>query len=334
MPENKTLPWEVEGWHNEVHAWIRSALTREKITLTGEIVQEHIRPWSTVLTVPTDAGMLYFKAAAPSLHHESALTDALARWEPDFLPALLAVDVEKSWLLMRSSGTPLRTFIKEEQSLSRWKPILREYVGFQKRLASRADQLIALGAFDRRLAKLPEKFTALIEEKPAMLLDEEESLTSEEYMRLKKLPSIFSKMCTELASFGIPETLHHDDFHDANVFIQDGRPIFTDWGESAVTHPFFTLIVLLRGAENSLGLSENAPEIEELCNYYLENWRDFASPKEMKKAANLALKVGLVNRALTWHHVIAHMDAVNKAEYAVAVPSYLQDFLYAIENGA
>ena len=135
MSDKKTLPWDAVGWRDEVHAWIRVVLAREKIVLTGEIVQEHIRQWSTVLTVPTDAGMLYFKAAAPALHHESALTNALARWESSFLPALLAVDVEKSWLLMRSSGTPLRTFIKEEQSLRRWKPILNDYVAFQKRLA-------------------------------------------------------------------------------------------------------------------------------------------------------------------------------------------------------
>jgi hypothetical protein len=333
MSDNKTLPWGTEGWHAEVHAWIRATLAREKIILTEEIEQEHIRQWSTVLTVPTDAGVLYFKAAAPSLHHESALTDALARWEPSFLPALLAVDVEKSWLLMRSSGKPLRGFIKEEQNLHRWKAILQNYVAFQKRLANRAEEMIALGTFDRRLAKLPVLFEALIAKEDEMLLDEEESLTSEEYLRLKKLAPLFEEMCVELASFNIPETLHHDDFHDANVFIQNGKPIFTDWGESAVTHPFFTLIVLLRGAENSLELAEDAPEIKELCNYYLENWQDFASPKDLPRIAELALKVGLVNRALTWQHVIAHMDGAGKTDYAVAVPSYLQDFLYAIERG-
>ncbi|MCP4140415.1 MAG: phosphotransferase [Chloroflexi bacterium] len=332
MTNNKTKLWEEPNWHDEVHAWIHAVLKREGITLTGNIGQEHVRQWSNVLTVPTNEGTLYFKAAEPALHHEAALTDALARWEANFVPALLDVDTEKSWFLMRSSGTPLRTFIKAEKSLHRWKAILEDFVAFQKRLASRTDELILLGAFDRRLVKLPALFEELIVKEDEMLLDEDESLTSDEYARLKKCAHLFQEMCAELSSFNIPESLHHDDFHDANVFIQNDKPIFTDWGESAVTHPFFTLIVLLRGAENSLGLDENAPEIKELTSYYLENWQDFASPKDLTRAGELALKVGLVNRALTWQHVIAHMDDAGKADYAVAVPSYLKDFLSAIEN--
>lgn len=332
MSEIQHQIWEMPAWRTEVHSWISAMLKRENISLCGEITQDHIRPWSTVLTVPTDAGLCYFKAAAPALHHEAALTEALARWEPVLLPNTIAVDIERGWMLMRSSGVPLRQFIRGEKSLARWQPILREYVGFQKRLASRTDEMTALGTFDRRLATLPQKFSALLANESAMLLDEDESLTSAEYARLKELVPVFEEMCAELTSFGFPETLHHDDFHDANVFMQNEQPIFTDWGESAVTHPLFTLIVLLRGAENSLGCDEYAPEIAELRDMLLANWQDVASPADLQKAAALALKIGLVNRALTWRHVIDHM--IDKADYAVAVPSYLKDFLNAVEHEA
>ena len=41
--------------------------------------------------------------------------------------------------------------------------------------------------------------------------------------QLCELVPEFAAKCDRLASFGIPETLQHDDFHDGNIFIRDGR---------------------------------------------------------------------------------------------------------------
>ena len=48
----------------------------------------------------------------------------------------------------------------------------------------------------------------------------------------------FAELCERLAGYGVPETLHHDDFHDANIFVCGDRYTFADWGESCVAHPF------------------------------------------------------------------------------------------------
>ena len=44
-----------------------------------------------------------------------------------------------------------------------------------------------------------------------------------------------------------PETIQHDDLHDGQVFVQDGRYLLLDWGDACVSHPFFTLAVTLDG---------------------------------------------------------------------------------------
>jgi hypothetical protein len=44
-------------WLAEVRAWIGS-----QVTIAGEIEQPHVRPWSTVLRVPTTEGVAWFKA--------------------------------------------------------------------------------------------------------------------------------------------------------------------------------------------------------------------------------------------------------------------------------
>jgi hypothetical protein len=42
---------------------------------------------------------------------------------------------------------------------------------------------------------------------------------------------------------------------------------------------------------------------------------------------HLAQRIGLVNRALTWHRVIASLPESLKSEYAMAAPAYLQEFV-------
>jgi len=326
MMSNISLPWQQADWQAEVHAWIRSALDKNNLQLTGEIEQPHIRQWSTVMTVPTDDGVLFFKASNSLFAYETALTDYLARFRPEIFPELLAVDIKRHWMLMRDAGTPLRHFIRTEKSIERWKDILPLYVNLQKDIAERVTHLLALGVMDRRITKLPEMFEDLIADESAMLLDQEDSLTSEEYARLKNYGSEFARMCEKLASFGIPETIHHDDFHDGNIFILNEKVTFTDWGESAVTHPFFTLVVMMRGVDNSIG-TDFSPESEQVRDMYLQHWTSYAPMDELRSIAKLAQRIGYVNRALTWKMSLDDMPEELKSEYAIAVPSYLKDFI-------
>lgn len=329
MPDPSSL-WQQPGWQAEVRAWVHSVLESNHLYLTGEIEQLHIRQWSTVMTVPTDQGMLYFKASDSLSAYEPALTDYLARFRPEIMPELLAIDIPRHWMLMRDAGTPLRQFIRTEKSIARWKDILPLYVGLQKDQAERVTQLLALGVMDRRLAKLPDMFEGLIADEPAMLLDQEDSLTSEEYSRLKNSAADFARMCEMLTSFGIPETIHHDDFHDANVFLRGERITFTDWGESAVAHPFFTLVVLMRGVDNSMGV-DFSPESKQVRDMYLEQWTAYGTMEELRTIAKLAQRIGYVNRALTWKMGIDNMPEEVRTEYAIAIPSYLKDFINAVE---
>jgi len=321
------LPWDEPGWLEQARAWVRSALEARSIRLTGAVEPFQTRPWSSVLRAPTADGLVYFKASAPVLAYEPALTGYLAQLRPDILPDLLAVDLQRGWMLMRDSGTPLRAFIKAEGSLERWRGILPLYVELQKELAPRVGQLLALGVLDRRLETLPEQYERLLADEASMLVGHSESLTEDEYRQLKASARAFEAMCAELASAGIPASLHHDDFHDGNLFLQDGQVRFTDWGESAVTHPFFTLVVLLRGASNSLDLADDAPELEMLRDWYLDQWTDYAAHAELQRVAHLAGRIGLGNRALTWHRVISHLPEGLKSEFALAVPAYLQEFI-------
>jgi len=162
-----------------------------------------------------------------------------------------------------------------------------------------------------------------------MYLDQPEGLTQEKYKSLLDLRPKFAHMCARLAEYGIPESLHHDDFHDANVFLKDGRYILTDWGEACFSHPFFTLLVCFRSTAYSMKWEFDDLRLEPLRDTYLKPWERFASPPDLLAAYRLSVRIAMVNRALTWLRVVSSLEGEIRAEYAEAVPGWLMEFLEA-----
>src|SRR5207248_11618417 len=109
-----------------------------------------------------------------------------------------------------------------------------------------------------------------------LLPDQPDGLSSAAHQGLIDLAPRFGAECRRLADLGLPETLHHDDFHDGNIFVRGDRLTFTDWGESCAAHPFFTTVVMLRSAAHTLGLAADAPEVMGLRDRYLEPWEQLA----------------------------------------------------------
>ena len=93
--------------------------------------------------------------------------------------------------------------------------------------------------------------------------------------------------CARLADFGIPATLQHDDLHDANVFVGDGRYRFFDWGDAVVAHPFFSLLVRC-GSRRTLASRTGTPRCS-AADAYLDLWRSYGTPPELRDQADLAL---------------------------------------------
>jgi Ser/Thr protein kinase RdoA (MazF antagonist) len=160
-------------------------------------------------------------------------------------------------------------------------------------------------------------------------IDQPLGLTSEQYRRLLDLSPRVAELCEELATHNIAETLNHGDLTDANVFVRDGRFIFLDWGDSCVSHPFYSLRTVLVSAEISLGLEEDSPELEPLRDAYLEPWTRYESREDLLTALDLASRLASINGALTWHRVVSRLEGLAREDYAEPVPALLQEFLDA-----
>jgi hypothetical protein len=330
MPDQTPqLPWAQPGWFAQAHTWIDTQLDRLGIVLSGPIEQPHVRPWSTVLSVPTSAGTLYFKATAPLLEHEPPLTQALARWRPDCMLPVLAADLERGWMLLPDGGTRLREVIRADRDLRHWEALLPLYAEVQIALAGHLSELLALGAPDRRLAALPAQYRQLLADTDALRVGLPGGLTSAEAQRLDTLAPRCAARCEQLAGYRVPESLNHGDLHDGNIFTHDGGYRLFDWGDSCATHPFFSLRTVFVSVEISLDLPEGAAEFERLRDAYLEPWTRYESPANLRAAFALAQPLAAVCGALTWHRAVSHLAEPFREEYAHAVPSLLQEFLSA-----
>src|SRR5262245_22187134 len=111
VPADPRLIWVQPDWLAGACAWIRARLDERAIAQTGEIEQPHVRWWSTVLRVPTSEGDLWFKASAPPHAFEGRLLTLLERVSPGHVPALVATDLDRGWLLMRDGGERLRELV-------------------------------------------------------------------------------------------------------------------------------------------------------------------------------------------------------------------------------
>lgn len=334
MSENN-LPWMNPGWFEQAGAWIKAQLAARNVEMAGPVETVRIRPWSAVLTALTARGRVYFKACAPILSFEPALTGTLAHWQPENILRVLAVDRARSWLLMPDEGPMLRERIKSPGDLFHWETILPRLAGLQQQAAGRVDELLAVGLPDRRLSSLPAQFADLLEQRESLLIDQEDGLTSEQYARLASLLKTFEAMCEELAGYGLPETLHHEDFHDGNILVTGERYAFSDWGESCLAHPFFTMLVTLRSIAYRFdwpyGAAEHdfyfAPDLIRLRDLYLDRWTHYAPRETLIGAYHIAWKVAMVNRAMTWQRVLAAAPPEDRKAMAYTVPAWLNEFL-------
>ncbi len=326
--------WTQPGWLDQVKEWIQHALTRTGLALTGPIERVQERPWSIVLHVPSDTTDFYFKACAPVSIQEAGITAALYRWQPNCVPAVLAADAKKGWFLMADGGQTLRHAFRlpgrgrsrTAPTVDSWRAILIRYAGLQIDLTAHVNELLQLGAPDQRLAIFPDLYHDLLAEQEYLLIDQPDGLTTVEYERLLAAAPQVTALCQELSAYNIPMSLHHNDLHDANIFFADSHPLFFDWGDSSIAHPFFSLRTVFVSIEYSFGLDEADPFFAELAQAYLQPWTVMETQANLITAFALARRLWALSTAMKYKTQLRQLPAM-RAEYALAVPGSLQEFL-------
>ena len=318
--------WTDPAWRAGAVAWAAEHLARRGMHVDGEPEQPHVYAWSTALRLPVDGGAVWLKSVGPGSGHEPALAAALGEWVPDHVLVPLAVHPGRRLMLLPDGGTTLRA-TGGSGSVEAWEAMVRDYARLQLDLVPRAEAMVRLGVPDARLEKLPGLVGDLLADDGSLRLGEDGGMTVETRDRIVADLVRYVEACERLAGFGVPATLQHDDLHDANVFVADGRHRFFDWGDAVVSHPFLSLLVTLRVAQRALDVPSGDAALLRIRDAYLDVWRDHGSRSELREQVDLALTVGPLQRALTWRRILRGVHPADRVEWQDAVPGWAAESL-------
>ena len=309
------VPWAGRGWFDEASQWTRHTLDRLGYRVTGPV--EQLRSWtvSTVMSVPTDGGTVYFKASPPMFAHEPVITRALAERFPAHVPRVLAVDAERHWMLMADFGATTLAEIEDETV---WREALGALARIQRAYVGRTERLLEMGCPDRRLHVLTDQIEDLLADPDAQLPGHPLGLSDQETEALRGLGPTLSDMCARLADYGVPETLEHGDLDVGNAFVRDGACIYMDWSDSSVAHPFFTPV-------NVCGWRRDT---EAMRDAYLEPWTELGPVSRLREAYRLAEPLNALHQAVSYHrYILPRVEPSARWEMAGYLPVCLKRLL-------
>jgi hypothetical protein len=279
----------------EAEAWVDRHLEIAGIGRIGPVTLPYVRPWSAVFTATTSHGAVWLKVPAPGSEFEAALYGILRQVAPDNTLEPIGLDTETGWLLLPDGGRSLAETATGDALVEGMVRALPRYAELQRAVVGRSGELLAFGLSDLRPDSLPERFERAVSSMaspPAPLVD---------------LVPVFADWCHRLAGHPMEPSLDHNDLHPWNVlgFGSDGRltgpaPVFYDWGDSVVAHPFGSSAEPISRVRLLAGLGPDDPSVLRMRDAYLEVFDDIVSGAEAKELAQTAWRVARAARSVIW----------------------------------
>ena len=283
--------------------WIRL-----QVEVTGEIEQTHLRFWSTVLRVPTEDGVVWFKENAPSQSFEAELGVELSRLAPSFVPPLVAADLDRGRLLTRDLGPTLTDSLRGRdpgEVVGVRAEVARRYAVLQRSLEPHLRPM-----FDARVPAFEDGnalayAVALGDELGRLPESDGRRITSEERRVVDAGLGRIGEAAAILEASGIRDSLEHNDLHLNNAVRRaDGRVAFLDFGDAVWAHPFASIRNELWQARNQ-SFGPGSPEHELIVDAYLDPWSEHGTPAELRRVVGAAERISCLHRAECWRRLMS-----------------------------
>jgi hypothetical protein len=297
----------MEGIANELGRFARLGWIYELLAKTGSHRARGSRPVIRHLSQGVDfcllsltdatRGKSWFKAVGEPNTREYPLTLELSRRFPAYLPKILAKIPEwNGWIMEDVSSAP----VNESRTMHAYREAIAALAAMQRETALDAGWLYAMGAEDwscSRMARLSELFFADADiAMRAQVSTKAQPLTQIELQRLQR---DLEEALEAIEETDIPDTLLHGDIGRGNLIFSSHGPVFLDWAQAHVGHPFISAEHLLAEAKQSASLSHDDCSV--LRHFYASQWREYGRT-EISKAMLLAPAIAAFAYALfVWH---------------------------------
>lgn len=329
MPE-RDLPalWESPQWRAELEEWLVPALEGQGIEVTGPVVQDRVRFWSTILRVETDAGRVWVKENAPSQAFEASLVSCVDRLLPGVVATPLAVELDRGWLATADLGPPM-WHDETPPPLEDWVAALRRYAAAQHVLSAHAHEVLGTGipGFPDEPDDVVDWVDGVASGLRALAADDPRRLTDDEAAAVEEGLPLIRDAALALAESGIPSSLQHNDLHLANAFRRpDGGIAFIDLGDALWTHPFTAARIPLWILRHRFDLDPGHPDVVAAVDAYLEPWAHDVDPAVLRRLLPAADRLSCLHRAESWRRLQADVPSHRVAEdFRRSVPEWLVD---------
>lgn len=318
QPDAIQTEWYRPGWYAQTARWMEDRFDERGILMTTPI--EQLRSWerSAILRAQTSFGQIYFKALPPMFRHEAPLVKWLAHNYPNDFPKPIVVDGWRRWLLMPDYGTQTLDKVRD---IDQWEAALRHLAELQISISVRLNELIGLGCPDRRLYHLAAAIEPLLMSSASALSGDNLQLSDDQLEALRARIPAYKQACIDLTAYGIPASLEHGDFWGGQIVVSSRKPIFIDWSDSSISHPFFSLYFL---HDADIELPDVLDVRERLRDAYLQPWRAYEPLDKLIQAYELAMRLAPLHHALIYHqHILPHMQ--NRWEMQNMMAFYLRN---------
>jgi hypothetical protein len=289
--------------NHEVISWALDALAAHGYKLISNVPETvQSTPWSNVLRFLTSDVFVYLKQTPKLISLEAKIIKTLHTQFAAPVPEIIAENTELNCFLMADAGRKLRDIIKLKFDANIVCKAIANFTALQVTVAEHVDVFIDLGVPDWHLNKLPKLYQELLNQKDLLLAD---GLSKLEISELEALVSQVARLCEELSSYGLPQTIVQPDCNDNNTLIDVlGNITIIDLGEIVISHPFFSLPNFLYIIKKHHGIREEDFAYIQIKDASLSNYLPFGTKKELLDALAIAKKIWGVYEALAIYRLM------------------------------
>ncbi len=314
--------WPGPKWAAGMTTWVDARLHEAGIRRLGAMTGVRVWDRAGILTFETDRGRMWAKAVPPVFGHEIALTELLADIDPGIVPPVVAADRALGRIVTEHVEGPLLSDTRGDHAV--WDAALSRLGEIQRVLTGEPAALAEAGVVAAPIAALAADLPRLLDDDDLLLVDRAGGLTRAEAAAVRARTPEFVEACEALAAGAIPDSLDHGALAADEVIIGAMGPVFLDWSDGSITHPFLSAASLLSDSDGA------GSAADERAAAYLGPWLSaglgLTMPTGMDALA-LARTVLPLHRVALYARMLPGLDV--RTGLAATVPRILRAILPA-----